>query len=820
MSHAKRYAALALFALAGVGVATLSLGGKAFASISAEMAGYRCDLPNDYSELDEAVEYATDTRQENPFLLRGTVTLCEAGAFYLQRVNQATGHYDALEVRSSADVSSEMIVDLFLGDLVLEDGHAVLIDPEVTVVYDQTPFELSPTEVGGSDYEALRDGPAYLSRYVTIKNLCLDESSSLVTADGRVEGCLFNSAERGTFALKGSLCSPTGLGLSMLKSQLTSFRDGRRAFHATGVFTSGPDGDHFRVFSLLDAGSIDAFNPIEFHHQGNVYIDAEANVFTTMSLYRVKDHGDIDYVSFAEAYAVYETLVYGGYRTIDEVSLPRQGVYHFPLTEDGSYYYEVDADADTLFFSDYDLLFNANRIQQGDAYIATGYEVSLVRIKTSETRTVYPESFEYTLDFAPYGIDFVGYGQQVYVPVSTFLSVFYNANRIPFLYNGSDLFYGGVLSKKYLNQDSDNALDNVFYDGAFATVYTRESHFAEYNYAQLCFDLDHFYGLKEHFGVGDYNSFLAERGYAERLRSVDVATAEEALMDFSGEILYEGHSSLAKMSPCDEVNGNASYYYNRRSSALVDNEYRNRLSATYQELDERRAYAGCSTTAARFYEDMAVFPFNKFVKMANTEGMDPMAYSAAVWEENDTYMLFRRYFAELADYEAHERKVNSIVIDNSLNGGGMVDAMPFMLAFFCEDPTLMYRNVVTGEATEIHYVIDLDRDGVFGDTYAGQYDFYLLDSNYSFSCGNAFPTFVDRSSVTVIGETSGGGSCVVGSIVTATGTYFTSSSPMQFGWLDGNNFTDNENGAPADYALPRSSFYDNAALYNFIQSIN
>ena len=85
-----------------------------------------------------------------------------------------------------------------------------------------------------------------------------------------------------------------------------------------------------------------------------------------------------------------------------------------------------------------------------------------------------------------------------------------------------------------------------------------------------------------------------------------------------------------------------------------------------------------------------------------------------------------------------------------------------------------------------------------------------------------FPTIIkDKGLATIIGETSGGGECIVGMLSTAHGCILRNSSNRQGGHWDSSEskFIGNDNGITPDYSLERSKFYDDNELYNFIRSI-
>ena len=77
-----------------------------------------------------------------------------------------------------------------------------------------------------------------------------------------------------------------------------------------------------------------------------------------------------------------------------------------------------------------------------------------------------------------------------------------------------------------------------------------------------------------------------------------------------------------------------------------------------------------------------------------------------------------------------------------------------------------------------------------------------MTSINSFSCGNLVPAALKYSGkATIIGQTSGGGSCVLMACATASGAMFTLSSPFQLA------------------VIKNGSFYDRAALADYLDEI-
>ena len=127
---------------------------------------------------------------------------------------------------------------------------------------------------------------------------------------------------------------------------------------------------------------------------------------------------------------------------------------------------------------------------------------------------------------------------------------------------------------------------------------------------------------------------------------------------------------------------------------------------------------------------------------------------------------------------------------------------------------------------EFHYRVDFNRNGIFGDkgdTYKGVYNFFLLISDFSFSCGNGLPTMAYSDGITLIGGPhGGGGACPVATLSDGSGTIFNTSMPTQIIYQnEEGQYINNDAGIPVkpECQLPLDSWYDHAALNTFVKGI-
>ena len=116
--------------------------------------------------------------------------------------------------------------------------------------------------------------------------------------------------------------------------------------------------------------------------------------------------------------------------------------------------------------------------------------------------------------------------------------------------------------------------------------------------------------------------------------------------------------------------------------------------------------------------------------------------------------------------------------------------------------------------------VTLDRKFDEKDTVTDK-NLYCLISPVSFSCGNLVPAALKSSQkVTLLGRTSGGGSCAVQPASSAWGTVFQISGSLRMSFLKNGSFYDIDQGIEPDYYIDHiENFYNRAALTDYINGL-
>ncbi len=364
----------------------------------------------------------------------------------------------------------------------------------------------------------------------------------------------------------------------------------------------------------------------------------------------------------------------------------------------------------------------------------------------------------------------------------------------------------------------------VRHDQTLFNAKTRDRTVANYNYNLLRFQFDRLYGLKpelaEKTGYIDFDSFVSSKGLKEGLLSLDVNTYDAALCDFTMRYVDDGHTKYTQRSLggiTDE----------KDAATLVKEHPGARRGGLFEKLSayqsKRTEVLGNQDPIGVFMEgETAVIRFDSFVHVGGNIPVIPSEakeYPISTIMQLSTPWGFDLCFDQINANPA----IENVVIDLTCNGGGMVLTLPYLAAHFTKDPIFLNYDACQGVEREFHYSVDLNHNGVYGDegdSYVGKYNFFVLTSDFSFSCGSALPTIAHIAGVKLIGKQCGGGACTVATFTDAFGSIYTTSSPGQIGYRDAEGkFVNDDAGIPVDYALGEDSWYDLGKLNTFVSGL-
>ena len=166
--------------------------------------------------------------------------------------------------------------------------------------------------------------------------------------------------------------------------------------------------------------------------------------------------------------------------------------------------------------------------------------------------------------------------------------------------------------------------------------------------------------------------------------------------------------------------------------------------------------------------------------------------------------------------------IENVVMDLSKNGGGIATSAAYTIGMFLGDGSISVANPLTGALVTQNFKADLNLDRKFDERdNLLNYNLFCLTSPNSFSCGNLVPSVLKNSHrVTILGQTSGGGACIVQNMTSADGCVFTISGPYRMSYTKNGSFYDIDQGVTPDFVLPTpEQFYNRKQLTKYINSL-
>ena len=428
-----------------------------------------------------------------------------------------------------------------------------------------------------------------------------------------------------------------------------------------------------------------------------------------------------------------------------------------------------------------------------------------------------------TLDFSKYNIDLIGDSGKLYLPLNTLSDLFACTYRAA-EYVGGDLYF---LQTVMHSQNNDGYFDR-------SSIYNeteRSQTLADYTYNELCFLFDHIYGKPSKCELSES---IAAKGFDKTLDTYSDTTrkAKKYLQSTSRAEFYMGVVLLSKLL---EDGGHTAF-----SASLFIDKFSDdgALSQTPLIKAFDKASEAEPEIAAYILEQMMSTPADEEIKELRAEKLKDVplikkwdADKAAFYIKGKTALFYFDQFMNSVvkdlkwslDYAA-QTGCKNFVIDLAANTGGEEEVAHYINTIMSNKKNRTNVNVtrmcssMTGNIIINECALDLDLNGKIDDADKDVYydfNFAVLTTKVSYSCGNLVPCMAKEEGVAVIGETSGGGTCMIAKNYFADSGYCTISSLMSFLRSD---LTDVDSGAAVDYDLTKKNAdgeTDYSGLYDF-----
>ena len=409
--------------------------------------------------------------------------------------------------------------------------------------------------------------------------------------------------------------------------------------------------------------------------------------------------------------------------------------------------------------------------------------------------TYFPATATTTLDYGAYGIDIRSDGKgAVYFPFATLADMYTDLYYHHAGFNGEK-----VVANLSVNEVSLSKIDPDYYKPILAQT-TRPADLAEFNYKELCFGMDHFYGYP---GRVTYNDELKAKGLDKTLEEdIEAGPAikklllsekqAEYLFGMTGltAVYFDGHTAMEVISDAvgEDREGNAALITAYQMTGMANQEIiallmnaiapMQEMSATSKAVEVLRPRAYGQATYVKV-GDTAVCVFDSFNSRNEKAWKDYYAGNGPMPTventENDDMVIF----LDALNKAAADPEVKNFIVDITNNGGGSADIVMAMTSLILDKSYISMDNPLTGQHAMVQYEVDRNFNGAFDEADKDvRYDlnFAVLTSGMSFSCGNLFPSMLKDAGIPVIGETSGGGACAIQAMCTADGYCFQISS--------------------------------------------
>ena len=505
----------------------------------------------------------------------------------------------------------------------------------------------------------------------------------------------------------------------------------------------------------------------------------------------------------------------------------------------------IDPAADTITFED-PAKFRYSGLIDGSTLTELESNVVTPSTKNKSTQT---QSNPLTISMAEYHMPVIAYEDTVIMPFlalqNSFGSVYMN-NMLA--YNGKD-YYNAFEAKDFLMKAGPDVSENsaymkALYSGPFSEKSETTKAYAEYAYYSDCLLLDLSFGHKEEKNITTFDEYFTRMNAKASMCSTNPSTAVTAELLLFNYLFDSGHDAMIDY---ETVFGRVAAPDSSQAGEIVDeikeSEEGSQLFEEGQEalptdedltmdaiigmLIEKglkipevlplyawTAFFGSTrpqdygNLRLDYVDDTAVIYFKSFTDTSTERKysfyLDPIKDGEL---ESSNFAFFYKCFEDIKQHD----EVKNVVINLSDNGGGAVAGLLAILGFLSEDGEVKFTNqdLIAGNYREEYYHVDTNLDGVADDNdgYGGQYDFYIMCSGNSYSCGNALPYYAQQQGLAkIIGTAPGGGDCIVGYFIDAYGRCAYYSGPLKLGTLSGSDFVSNEKATVPDLNMMPSIF--------------
>ena len=526
-----------------------------------------------------------------------------------------------------------------------------------------------------------------------------------------------------------------------------------------------------------------------------------------------KDEGYVPYLSLKQYASLFESH-YGAYVT---TSFSKKDNYvSWMAMRDGSIYFLTQIDfkkKEVLTVGSLDSLYASDDDPRDLASLYYGNH--------TEYDGEYLSNSPYAhYSFADYDIDYFSYLGDYYLPLS-FYDITYCFDTSLYFYYNYDSIYSSVSVDTFYEKEFQKGRQLYTVVSEMNVSKKDEaipSYLVNLNSNLFLYMIDNFYGLKEYKGITSAKAYCESIGTYDRMFSSDGKTRSQAYAE-TLDRFDDNHTALVAGSyPWGGQDYVARQY---GTGCLNRSALRGRLNRLRKD-NTSSLYQNSSEALISDDGKTAMFLFDEFFYGSSADVFNDDGTVKDTARYHDSFFNMLCFFRDLKALGT----VENVILDMSTNGGGVLGVLMKLLALISKtnEGHLYYLEAATQQVGIANTTIDSDGNSIYNtdDCYGDDFNIYLLTSDCSFSCGNAFPCLAQRMGCAkVIGQKSGGGECAVSIHYLPNGEYVYHSSNLHIGYYERDKqvFTGFEDGAEPDILISDvNDFFNINKLNTLIQN--
>ena len=439
------------------------------------------------------------------------------------------------------------------------------------------------------------------------------------------------------------------------------------------------------------------------------------------------------------------------------------------------------------------------------------------------------------VDFKKYGIDILGEGDELWVPLAVLQGLFCSPYAYNVFYNGKAIYLSDGMQLLQAADAKDTDGDYYAFGGT-----ERSEEKIRFDYGSLCFYVDTCYGYPERSRLSES---LAEVGLDGTLdRTIDGMNLPGVKKLLLSPDMKEYTCGLFLLLTALDDGGHTAFV----DFGWVPEENLTAWPGIIAELGisrtDRTNYADASKQGLSAAFETAMQ--NSFDR-AEVLTYDNAKEQAVYLEQGDTAMfVFDHFYCNRAAWAAYEDgqqsgmpedsmgsfmkslemakanpNIKNFVVNIAMNAGGESGIATTIAKLICGQAYRHQLDIYTGQDETIWYDIDLDFDGDFDEEdgkVSYPFRFAVIEGARTYSAANYLANMAKDNGVCVLGERSGGGANSPQMTPESEGLWFQLSGRYKL--MDKNNETV-DFGVEPDYVLTeeKDGAYDYSRFFDFAE---